>query len=93
MKYGEPLSMGKAQPSTETYSYKCTAGLKTLLVKYLLMQGKGKEWKGTNGGMPLLTDLCLAMRSDPLGMIRGLEEVVTYAFPDPLENPGMEGEF
>ena len=42
--------------------------------------------------MPLLTDLCLAMRSDPLGMIRGLGEVltciygpaVTYAFPDPL---------
>ena len=25
------------------------------------------EW-----GMPLLTDLCLAMRSDPMGIIRGL---------------------
>ena len=42
--------------------------------------------------MPLLTDLCLAMKSDPLGMIRGLGKVVTcifgpavkYAFPDPL---------
>ena len=42
--------------------------------------------------MPLLADLCLAMRFDPLGMIRGLGEVVTciygpavtYAFPDPL---------
>ena len=42
--------------------------------------------------MPLLTDLCVAMRSDPLGMVRGLGEVVTciygpavtYAFPDPL---------
>ena len=39
-----------------------------------------------------MTDLCLAMRSDPMGMIRGLEEVVTciygpavtFAFPDPL---------
>ena len=39
-----------------------------------------------------MTDLCLAMRSDPMGIIRGLEEVVTciygpavtYAFPDPL---------
>ena len=39
-----------------------------------------------------MTDLRLAMRSDPMGMIRGLEEVVTciygpavtYAFPDPL---------
>ena len=37
IEYGEPLSMGKAHPSTETYSYKCTAGLKTLLVEYLLM--------------------------------------------------------
>ena len=29
MKYGEPLSMGKTHPSNETYSYKCTAGLKS----------------------------------------------------------------
>ena len=51
-----------------------------------------EEWKKMNGGMPLLTDLCLAMRSDPMGIIRGLEEVVTciygpavtYAFPDSL---------
>ena len=51
-----------------------------------------EELEEGNGGMPLLTDLCLAMRSDPLGMIRGLGEVVTciygpavtYAFPDPL---------
>ena len=50
------------------------------------------EWREANGGIPLLTDLCLAMRSDPVGVIRGLEEVVTciygpavtYAFPDPL---------
>ena len=103
MKYGQPLSMGKTHPSTETYSYKCTAGLKTLLVEYLLMQnrhltGEGRNPKTrkllreANGGIPLLTDLCLAMRSDPLGVIRGLGEVatciygpaVTYAFPDPL---------
>ena len=95
--------MGKAHPSTETYSYKCTSGLKTLLVEYLLMQNRyltgeeknpktKEEWKEANGGMPLLADLCLAMRCDPLGMIRGIEEVVTciyrpavtYAFPDPL---------
>ena len=50
------------------------------------------EWRKVNGGMPLLTDLCLPMRSDPMGIIRGLEEVVTciygpavtYAFPDPV---------
>ena len=103
MKYGEPLSMGKTHPSAKTYSYKCTAGQKTLLVEYLLMQNRyltGKErnpktreeLKKANGGIPLLTDLCFALRSDPLGVIRGLGEVVTciygpavtYAFPDTL---------
>ena len=103
MEYGEPLSMGKVHSSIETYSYKCAARLKTLLVQYLMMQNRHmtgedknptsrEEWKKMNGGMPLLTDLCLAMRSDPMGIIRGLEEVVTciygptvtYAFPDPL---------
>ena len=102
-KYGEPLSMGKTHSSIDTYSYKCAAGLKTLLVEYLLMQNRHmtgeeknpktkQEWRQVNGGMPLLTDLCLAMRSDPMGIIQGLEEVVTciyvpavtYAFPDPL---------
>ena len=103
MKYEKPLSMGKTHPSAETYSYKSTAGLKTLLVEYLLMQNRyltgeeknpktKEELKEANGGMPLLTDLCLAVRSDPLGMVRGLGEVVTcicgptvpYAPPDPL---------
>ena len=88
MKYGEPLSMRKTHPSAETYSYKCTARLKTLLVEYLLMQNRyltgeennpktKEELKKANEGMTLLTDLCLAMKSDPLGMIRGLGEVVT----------------
>ena len=95
--------MGKTHSSIETSSYKCAAGLKTLLVQYLMMQNRHlmgeetnpksrEEWKKMNGGMPLLKDLCLAMRSDPMGIIRGLEEVVTciygpavtYAFPDPL---------
>ena len=52
----------------------------------------GEEVRDANGGIPLLTDFCLAMRSDPVGMIRGLgavvtciyRPVVTYAFPDPL---------
>ena len=103
MKYGEPLSMGKTHSSIDTYSYKCAAGLKTLLVEYILMQNRHMtveeknpktrdEWIEANGGIPLLTDLCLAMISDPVGMIRGLEEgvtciygpAVTYGFPDPL---------
>ena len=90
-KYGEPLSMGKTHSSIDTYSYKCAAGLKTLLVEYLLMQnrhmtGEEKnpktkdEWRQVNGGMPLLTDLCLAIRSDPMGTIRRLEEVVTCIY-------------
>ena len=102
-KYGEPLSMGKTHSSIDTYSYKCAVGLTTLLVEYLVMQNRHMtseeknpktkdEWRQMNGGMPLLTYLCLAMRSDPMGIIRGLEEVVTfiygpavtYAFPDPL---------
>ena len=79
--------MGKTHSKIETSSYKCAAGLKTLLVQYLMMQNRHmtgeeknpksrEEWKKMNGGMPLLTDLCLAMRSDPMGIIRGLEEVV-----------------
>ena len=51
-----------------------------------------EEMREMNGGIALLTDLCLAMMSDLLVMIRGLGEVVTcvegpavtYAFPDPL---------
>ena len=95
--------MGKTHPSVDTYSCKCAAGLKTLLVEYLLMQnphltGKERnpktrdEWREANGGILLRTDLSLDMRSDPVGVIRGLAEVVTciygpavtYAFPDPL---------
>ena len=42
------------------------------------------------GGMPLLTDLCLDMRTDPLALIRGVSDFmtviygpsVTFAFPD-----------
>ena len=41
---------------------------------------KKEEWKEANGGMLLLTDLCLAMRSDPLGIIRQLGEVVTCVY-------------
>ena len=40
MKYGEPLSMGKTNSSIDTYSCKCAAELKTLLVEYLLKQNR-----------------------------------------------------
>ena len=68
MKYGEPLSVRKVQPSPDTYSFKCAAGLKTLLVEYLLMQNMlltgeersaktREEVREANGGIPLLTGL------------------------------------
>ena len=103
MNYGENLSVRKAHSSMETYSYKCAAGLKTLLMEYLLMQNRylmgeernpkmREEFREASGGKSFLIDWCLAMRSDPLGLIRGLGEVVTcvygpavtYAFPEPL---------
>ena len=91
MKYGEPLSIRKAHPSVKTYSYKGAAGLKGMLVEYLLIQNRyltgeernpktREELKEAKGGIPLLTDLCLAMRADPLGMIRGLGEIVTCIY-------------
>ena len=51
-----------------------------------------KQVEEVTGGMPLLTDLSLAMSSDPVGVVRGLGEVVTcvygpavtYACTDPL---------
>ena len=36
-----------------------------------------EERRVVNEGIPLLTDLCLAVMYDRLGMIGGLEEVVT----------------
>ena len=43
------------------------------------------------GGMPMLTELCLVMKIDPLEFVRGVSEfvtviydaTVTFAFPDP----------
>ena len=63
MKNGEPLSMGKAHSSIDTYSYKCAAGLKTLLVEYLLMQNRyltGEERiprREMNGGRRMVVSL------------------------------------
>ena len=95
--------MRNAHSTPETYSYKCAAGLKTLLVEYLMMQNRHltgeersaktrEEVREANGGISLLNDLCLSMRSDPLVISMGLGEAVTcvygpavtYAFQDPL---------
>ena len=49
-----------------------------------------EEWREANDGIPLLTDLCLAMRSDPVGMIRGLEEIVTCIYGPAVTYAGLE---
>ena len=75
--------------------------LRHTLIQYLLQHsrfGRGEDEtiereedvRRHVGGMPLLTDLSLAMRTDPLALIRGATEfvtdiygpAVTFAFPD-----------
>ena len=84
-----------------TDSWNKIRDLRHTLIQYLLQQncfGTGEDETNQReedvrrhvGGMPLLTDLSLAMRTDPLALIRGATEfltaihgpAVTFAFPD-----------
>ena len=84
-----------------TDSWNKIRDLRHTLIQYLLQQncfGTGEDEtiereedvRRHVGGMPLLTDLSLAMRTDPLALIRGATEfvtviygpAVTFAFPD-----------
>ena len=84
-----------------TDSWNKIRDLRHTLIQYLLQQnpfGTGEDEtiereedvRRHVGGMPLLTDLSLAMRTDPLALIRGVTEfvtviyepAVTFAFPD-----------
>ena len=84
-----------------TDSWNKIRDLRHTLIQYLLQQnrfGTGEDEtiereedvRRHVGGMPLLTDLSLAMRTDPLALIRGVKEfvtviygpAVTFAFPD-----------
>ena len=84
-----------------TDSWNKIRDLRHTLIQYLLHQnrfGTGddetiereEDVRRHVGGMPLLTDLSLAMRTDPLALIRGATEfvtviygpAVTFAFPD-----------
>ena len=84
-----------------TDSWNKIRDLRHTLIQYLLQQnrfGTGEDETTEReedvrrhvGGMPLLTDLSLAMRTDPLALIRGVTEfvtviygpAVTFAFPD-----------
>ena len=84
----------------ETASLKKMKDWRTLLLQYLLQQNRsvtGEDKVATNAseckqycGMPLLTDLAVMMRVDPLALVHGLREFVTvvygpvmsFAFPD-----------
>ena len=87
-----------------TASWNKMRELRHTMIQYLLQQirfgtGENKSIERENdvrhyvGGMPLLTDLCLAMRSDPLALIRAVGAfvtviygpAVTFAFPDAKE--------
>ena len=84
-----------------TDSWNKIRDLRHTLIQYLLQQnrfGTGEDEtiereedvRQHVGGMPLLTDLSLAMRTNPLALIRGATEfvtviygpAVTFAFPD-----------
>ena len=80
-------------------SWTKVSDLRHVLIQYLLQQNrfgedktieKEKDVRRHAGGMPLLTDLSLAMRTHPLALIRGTTEfvtviygpAVTFAIPD-----------
>ena len=83
-----------------TDSWNKISDLPHTLIQYLLQQnrfGTGDETiereedvRRQDGGMPLITDLSSAMRTDPLAVIRGATDfvtviygpAVTFAFPD-----------
>ena len=84
-----------------TDSWNKIRDLRHTLVQYLLQQNRFETGEDETiereedvrrhvAGMPLLTDLSLAMRTDPLALIRGATEfvtviygpAVTFAFPD-----------
>ena len=74
----------------KTASYRKMKGWRILLLQYLLQQNRSitavdKVATGASEckqycGMPLLTDLALMMRIDPLALVHGLREFVTVVY-------------
>ena len=74
----------------ETASYRKMKDWRIFLLQYLLEQnmifrGEDKAASGVNEckqycGMPLLTDLAVMMRTDPLVLVHGLREFVTVVY-------------
>ena len=92
----------KFDMKTATASWTKLRDLRLTLTQYPVQQNcfgtgeiktieRGKNVRRYVGGMTLHTDLCLAMRTDPLVSIRGVREfvmviygpAVTFAFPGP----------
>ena len=48
MKNGSPMAMARIHTSVETYSFKCAAGLNTLVVEYLLKEKRHMTGEATN---------------------------------------------
>ena len=99
-RYLEPRREFDAQ--METASYRKLKDWTTLLLQYLLQQNRsltGEDKAASDrsevkkcGGMPLLTDLALMMRTNPLALIFGLRDFVTVVHgPTVTCVPGRAG--
>ena len=94
-------NVNKFDEKKATDSWNKIRDLRHTLIQYLLHQNRFGTREGETiereedvrrhfGGIPLLTDLNMAMRTDPLALIRGATEFVTviygpavmFAFPD-----------
>ena len=102
LRYAEQLqgTSREFNAQLETASLRKMKDWRTLLLQYLLQQNRsvtGEDKVATDAGeckqycgMPLLTDLAVMMRIDPLALIHGLREFVTvvygpvmsFVFPD-----------
>ena len=92
-RYSEQMieNVKKFDVKKATYSWNKMRDPRHTLIQYLLQQnrfGTGEDEtiereedvRRHVGGMPLLTDLSLAMRTDPLALIRGATEIVTVIY-------------
>ena len=89
-RYPEQLreNVRKFYVKRSTVSWNKIRDLRHIVIQYLLEQNRfgigevetiqrEEDVRSHVGGMPLLTDLSLAMRTDPLALIRGATEFMT----------------
>ena len=84
-------SLESLHMKNSTASWTKMRHLRHTMIRFLLQQNrfgtgeykrkeKKEDLRRYVGGMPLLTDLCLAMRTEPLALIRGVSELVTVIY-------------